>query len=310
MKLYLAGIYASGIHRRSWYYTSYWNERERAAIDGIRYMLESYHYVKSQRLLDRMRADGVRHFLDSGAYSAFTKGSVIDIREYCNHILRNQDLLAVDHDDKGRPVVLCSVLDAIGDADQTYRNQKIMESLGVVPLPCYHYGEPEDVLRYYLDHYPYITIGGMVPISTPQLLVWLDRIWANHLTNDDGTPKTRVHGFGLTAIPLMSRYPWYSVDSAAWVQKAMFGNIIFPGDTGIVQISVNSPAAKVPEGHYDTLPEEHRAALRAEIESLGFDPDRLRNNRDSRIAFNINSFTLMMDRWKAHTFKATQPVLF
>lgn len=312
MKLYLAGIYASGIHKQSWYYTQYWNDRERHAVDSIENILESYHYIKSATLVQRIRNDGVRVFLDSGAYSAFTKGSVIDIRAYCDYVRTNLDILRIEEDDAGRKYLMASVLDAIGDHDNTWRNQRMMETLGVAPLPCYHYGEPEEVLQYYLEHYGYITIGGMVPISTPQLFLWLDRIWSRYLTNPDGTAKVRVHGFGLTAIPLMTRYPWYSVDSAAWVQKAMFGNVIFPGDTGIVQISERSPSKKVPDGHYDNMAQEQRDALRAEIESLGFDPERLRINRDSRIAFNINSFTLMMHRQneKTQRFTAEQPVLF
>jgi hypothetical protein len=270
--------------------------------------------VKSATLVKRMRKDGVRVFLDSGAYSAFTKGHEIDVRTYAQWIRDNNDLIELFNDpERQRVHFMASVLDKIGQgresADGTFANQKRLEDMGIMCLPCYHYGEPEYVLEYYLTHYPYITIGGMVPISVPQLQMWLDRIWKNYLTHPDGTRRVKVHGFGLTSIPLMTRYPWYSVDSAAWVQKAMFGNVIFP-DIGIVQISEHSPAAKKINAHLDTMAQPHADAIREKIIAHGFDPERLRTNRDSRIAFNINTFTILMREVASDKFTIKQPVLF
>src|SRR5690606_10804597 len=125
-------------------------------------------------LVDKMRTDGVKVFLDSGAFSAYTQGVTIDIGQYCEYIQRNADIIE-----------FASVLDAIGDHVGTYHNQMEMERRGVRPLPCFHYGEPTEVLDYYVENYEYITIGGMVPISTPQLRIWLDRLWDEHLTNAD-----------------------------------------------------------------------------------------------------------------------------
>src|SRR5690606_10362350 len=126
--------------------------------------------------------------------------------QYCKYVLKNNDIFEV-----------VSVLDAIGDPDKTYHNLKYMEQHSIPALPCFHYGEDEAVIEFYANEYDYITLGGMVPISPQQLKIWLDRIWGRYLTNEDGTPKVRVHGFGMTSVPLMARYPWYSVDSSSWV---------------------------------------------------------------------------------------------
>ena len=65
---------------------------------------------------------------------------------------------------------MASVLDGIGDPLQTYRNQLEMEARGIRPLPCFHAGEDEKYLEYYIQNYEYITLGGMVGSSAMQLI--------------------------------------------------------------------------------------------------------------------------------------------
>src|SRR5690606_1202174 len=114
------------------------------------------------------------------------------------------------------------------DPLKTYQNQWLMEHTGVQPLPCFHFGEDEQYLEHYIDNYEYITLGGMVPHSNRENKLWLDRIWGKYLTNPDGSPKLKVHGFGMTSLPLMRRYPWHSVDSSSWMQIGSMGNIYVP----------------------------------------------------------------------------------
>jgi hypothetical protein len=156
-------------------------------------------------------------FLDSGAYSAWTKGIVIDIQEYIQFIKQNK-----------RYIEVYSVLDVMGDAEATWRNQMIMERAGLKPLPCFHYGESEKYLERYVDKYPYIALGGMVPIEKRDLIPWLDRLFRDYICGKDGKPKVKVHGFGMTIHELLWRYPWFSVDSASWVFVGRNGGIFVP----------------------------------------------------------------------------------
>lgn len=284
MKLYLAGIYTSNFHKESQLYARL-TEREKAARDGVRYYLESYHYIHKQAYVDKIRADGVKVFLDSGAFSAFTKGVDVDIRGYCDYIKRNLDIIEnVDG-------ALCaSVLDGIGDPLKTWQNQMAMEQMGVRPLPCFHYGEDERYLEWYIENYDYITLGGMVPISTPQLFHWLDRIWDKYLTDGSGRPRLKVHGFGLTTQALMERYPWFSVDSSSWVQIAANGNILVPG-LGAMPVSQNSPSAKQHNRHLNTIPDLQREGLVKRITEQGFDIERLQVEYVSRWTYNCWAFT-------------------
>lgn len=305
MKLYLAGLYTSNFSKQSQQFLRC-DEAEQQARLNVRYYLESYHYIHKQSFVDKIRDDGVRVFLDSGAFSAFTKGIEVDLDAYCRYIHENMDIIEVIDG------ALCaSVLDGIGDPYKTYVNQKAMEERGVKPLPCFHYGEPEEYLEYYVANYSYITLGGMVPISTPQLRYWLDRIWEKYLTDENGRPKIKVHGFGLTVIELMTRYPWYSVDSSSWVQIAANGNIIIPGH-GILATSDSSPNRHVLNQHYDTMPEAQREAIRELLKSQGFDIERMRTNYTSRWVYNCWAFTAINKSLedKETVFTRAQPELF
>lgn len=282
MRLYLASVYTSGISLHGTSYRKF-TDVEKAARNAIPHILESYHYVHKQGAVDSMRRDGAKVFLDSGAFSAFTQGVKIDLPGYCRYIQRNQDL------------ILCaSVLDGIGDPLLTWQNQLEMEKHGVSPLPCFHYGEDERYLEWYLERYPYITIGGMVGKNEEQLLLWLDRIWSKYLTDSQGLPRLKVHGFGLTRVKLMQRYPWYSVDSSSWVQSANNGGIYIP-NMGTMFISYDSPSAKDMGRHYDTISPIERDRLHHEIVKRGFDPERLRQTYLARWTFNMVTFNEISD---------------
>jgi len=277
MHLYNAGIYTSNFNRKGKVYSKL-DATEKYMRDCNQHFLESYHYIHRDSQVKKIRAEGVKVFLDSGAFSAFTQGVKIDIAEYCDYIHKNADI-----------ILFPSVLDEIGDADGTWRNQQEMERRGTKPLPCYHYGEPTEILDYYISKYDYITIGGMVPISTPQLFIWLDRLWEEHLCHNDGSPKVKVHGFGLTSLPLMKRYPWYSVDSSTWVQWAANGMILAPGRAQL-DVSNKSSRRKQAGQHLDSLAPMQTRALEDEIRAFCIDPDRLREYYYSRWAWNAWAF--------------------
>lgn len=303
MKLYLAGLYTSNFDIGGRVFQKL-TEREQQARLSVEHYLESYHYIYRQSAVDKIRRDGKRVFLDSGAFSAFTKGVEVDIKSYCEYIHRNMDIIeTVDGS-------LCaSVLDGIGDPFKTYQNQTIMEGYGVRPLPCFHYGEDERYLEHYIANYDYITLGGMVPISTPQLIHWLDRLWERHLCDGSGNPRVKVHGFGLTSLPLMKRYPWYSVDSSTWVQWAANGMLLLPG-VGQVNVSSKSSSRKIEGQHLNTYTPPVKQAIIDHIKGLGFDPDRLADEYVARWAFNVWAFPTEGEKSTLADFKRPQPELF
>ena len=155
-------------------------------------------------------------FLDSGAYSAWKQNVEIDIKEYIQFVKEHEEHLEV-----------YANLDVIGDAEATLKNQHIMEKAGLNPLPCFHHKESIKYLKKYLSKYKYIALGGMVGIKG-DLSIWLDDLFTNYLTDKKGMPIVKVHGFGLTSLRLMLRYPWYSVDSTSWVLTSRLGSVYVP----------------------------------------------------------------------------------
>ena len=256
--------------------------------------LESYHYIgKGKRFTNLIRENqeripGHKIFLDSGAFSMYTKGIEIDIPAYVDFIKTNQDIIEA-----------ASVLDGIGDPELTLTNQRVLEDHGVSVLPCFHYNEPIEYLERYIEEYPYITLGGMVPISTPDLRQWLDFIWEHYLTDDAGWPIRKIHGFGLTSLSLMERYPWFSVDSTSWVLTGRFGSIFWPTETrpdGKLVISSQSPQRKTLDKHYDTLSAIEKSAVDDIMHSYDYEPADLRDIYWKRDLWNVDFFNRLTDQ--------------
>jgi len=217
------------------------------------------------------RNNKIHLFLDSGAFSAKTQGVVIDIKEYIAFIKENIDVIGV-----------YANLDVIGDAKASYINQKIMEREGLHPIPVYHSGEDEKWLTKYLDAgYEYIALGGMVKGSASALKSWLDHIWDNYLIDSvTRLPKVKVHGFGLTSLSLMLRYPWYSVDSTSWVMTSRMGGIMLPRwENGnwnylkqAIKLSVSNQSSDLSKAnaHFDTMTPTYQKIMKRYLDEKGY----------------------------------------
>ena len=241
-----------------------------------------------------MRADGAQVFLDSGAFSAWNMGATISLPGYCRYIQENEDIIRKDDG-----VIMASVLDGIGDPLQTYRNQLEMEARGVRPLPCFHFGEDERYLEFYLANYPYITLGGMVGKTVEQLITWLDRIWERYIIDGAGRPKTKLHAFGITSVRVMERYPWYSVDSSSWIQFGAYGSMFTPDG---VPYRVSEKAGTIHDmgKHVLNLLPIEKAYIEKLIEASGFDLERLTTIYETRATFNMWAYRQIADRINTH----------
>ena len=155
--------------------------------------------------------------LDSGAYTAFKKGITIDLDKYAQYVIEH-----------GNEYAGCFNLDSIGDAEKSYANWKYLKDAGAETIPVYHIGTPEKWLQKYLKQTDYIGLGAIANLDTVQRLHSLGRIWKEYLIDAKGFPKYKIHGLGLTAIPIMLRYPWYSLDSFTPVISAVWGSILLP----------------------------------------------------------------------------------
>lgn len=156
-------------------------------------------------------------FLDSGAWSAHTQDTTIDIDAYIEYIKKNLHL-----------VTTYANLDVVNDGETSYQNWLYMRKAGLDPMPVYHAETDDKYLKYYLKETDYIAIGAIAAMTTSKRIENLDKIWKNHLLDSENMPTHKFHGFGLTSLKILFRYPWYSVDSTSWVAFSRFGIILIP----------------------------------------------------------------------------------
>lgn len=308
MRIYAAGFFgASGVRSIN---------ANISKMSGPDWVLESYYYLTGKGV-EEIREAGGSIFLDSGAFTMFTKGVEIDLKDYAQFIKENSDIFHV-----------ASSIDVIGRGkeQESYDNFRRLLDYGAKVQPVHHARDKDDWLGRYLDEgHDYIFLGGMVAESTNYLRDWLDHVWEKYLTNPDGTAKVKVHGFGLTTLDLMFRYPWYSVDSTSWVMTSRYGStyLDLPQRTFKVDFSSQSNKRFDDGGwHYVTLKPTEKKVVDdrlAELEELrkraanynpeveqwledrtgikqGYYPEALGELYGWRDHFNINFFNRMQHK--------------
>lgn len=256
-----------------------------------------------------------RFFLDSGAYSAWSKGTKIDLDEYVAFIKANIDLIEVYASldvipgAPGRPATERERSEA---AEQSWQNYLYMKGEGLDPLPVYHYGEDPKFLERMLDaQIPYIGIGGLVGVPGGSRMVWLDRVFAR-ITDDAGAPLVKTHGFGMTSVPLIFRYPWYSVDSTTWIKitangavylPAMVnGEFVFDRVPSTITVSARNPKQMTGGKAANTLSPGMRAILDQWLAICGKTYEEVAADYYHRAVCNVTFFRKVSEARESRTF--------
>lgn len=268
------------------------------------------HHLSSFLDNDRstMFDPGFHFFLDSGAYSAWSKGTVVDIDEYAAFVHAHHEHLDVyvNLDSiPGRPGVQATSSEREEHAGKSWENFLYLSEPwgwhipGVVPV--YHYGEDPKWLLNMLNYgCPYIGLGGMVGTTKAGRQAWLDHVWQTYLTHPDGSAKVQVHGFGMTAVDHIFRYPWHSVDSTSWLRVAAVGGVMVPKQRGgqfvfdqspiIVSVSDVNPGTAADGRHINSLSPNQRAVVERWLQECGQTLDGCRANYFPRGVANVRFF--------------------
>lgn len=166
-------------------------------------------------------------FLDCGAFTAHTKGIEIGIEHYADYIERNKEWINTYPN-----------LDVKGDKDQTMKNQEWLERQGLTPIPVYHGSERDfKLLEELMKKYEYIAIGDVVG-EIGQTRIENARKTLDPIFALNGKYKRKLHGFGVTSVDVMLRYPWYSVDSTQWGIGAGYGRVLRSNKYGLPRSGV------------------------------------------------------------------------
>lgn len=234
-----------------------------------KHRLYSYFYTGGN-MQSILRGFPAHYFIDSGAFSADTQGTPIQIGQYIEFIQEYE-----------KYVHLYANLDVLHDARRTWRNQEMMEKSGLHPLPVFHMGDPIKYLHRCVAEYDYFCIGGLAGGSnTDQRKKFLDSCFLeiSRLSKNKTFPK--LHGFGMTALSLIFAYPWQSVDSTSWLLTAAMGSIILPKleNTHLVYssapwkitVSPKSPSIGKDSMHFSNLSPIQKKIVEETIYALGF----------------------------------------
>ena len=263
------------------------------AIDELKSNM-LFNYIDGKKATDKYgeRIQPHKLFIDSGAFSAWTKGKVIDVDEYIDWINARAEFIDlygqvdVIPGDRVHGHTSEQVKEA---AKATWENYLYMRPKMKKPeglLYTFHVGEPLEYLKQALEWrdengqpIPYIALGGMVGKPMPVKRSFLDTCL--DIIKKSSNPNVKVHAFGMTSFDLLAQYPITSADSTSWIMTGANGNIMT--DAGI--IAVSDQMSKLPE-HYSHLPEKLQKDFEASLSEFGFTLDELRNSRDNRIMFN------------------------
>lgn len=178
-------------------------------------LLASYHYLRDWLAIEP-QCQFRDWVMDSGAFSAHSLGVKIELRAYMETAL---ELLA--NDPKLTEVF---ALDVIGDHEAGRRNAEKMQEAGIPVIPCYHVGEPKELLHYYCKHWPKVALGGAVGYR--RKLEWarlcFKEVWPH-----------KLHGFGYGSEEHILALPWHSVDASNWeIGPTKFGRWLAYGQRG------------------------------------------------------------------------------
>jgi len=244
-------------------------------------------------------------FLDSGAHSLYMKlmlqNNTFNEREYDEYFDNYIQFIK----DNEQFIDTYVNLDVINDPVRSMKNYKRMIKENLNPIGVVHPGEEYKWIDQYIEMgCEYIGLGGLGQFFTKQKYYqWADEAWAKHICKSDGMPKVKVHGFAMTSLDLMLRYPWFSVDSTSWVQTGRFGNVYVPkykrgqyiyNENSLkVTVSTQSPSQKDDGQHFTTFSPMEQRQILDYFDSKGFIMGKSEYHKEDRKTYKLKE----NERW-------------
>lgn len=230
------------------------------------------------------------HFLDSGAFTLWTTSAQYAKENktdrwafyYTDEFWQYCDDYADFIKKYSYGIDLYANVDVIPNPKLTYRNQKYLEDCHeLTPVPVVHYTTDLKWLRRYIDEgYKIIGLGGLVgSTSEDSCKAWIDAAFEIVCNTPDRLPKVKIHGFGVTTYTLMTRYPWWSVDSTTWTKIGAYGGIFIPHKRGgkfvfnvppyLMKVSNDAPDRKLQGKHVLTISPLEKKIVQEWLDFIG-----------------------------------------
>lgn len=164
----------------------------------------------------------------SGDFSHYDLSPGTEFRKYCDRYAK-----FIRRYSEKDPDMLFVNVDCMSNPEKTWEIQRYFEDEhGVTPVPVLHFMSTLKNCDRYLEtgRYDFVGFGGIDrKASKLQYRAWCDGMFTHICPeSNDFKPVVRVHGFAITSSRLLCRYPWWSVDSTAWLRQAAYGTVYVP----------------------------------------------------------------------------------
>lgn len=195
---------------------------------GIRNFLISYHYVQKKHMaISEYKEKGIKFFVDSGAYTymndiKYENNTIEDWEKHIEGYLRwarkNKDIIfAIANFD-------LEIL--VGGEQVQYWNEKYFEPFmletGVPVCFIFHEEAPKLSWEQYCQRYPYTGVSLVTGLDADNVFKWCsEKLRVAEKYN------TLVHGMGMTQTSLLTKLPFYTVDSTTWLVGLQYGEVNF-----------------------------------------------------------------------------------
>lgn len=185
-------------------------------------VLSTFYYLrhKSDKKVEEILSSFPYCFLDSGAFSfrEQMKDEGLTTREMEHELQQYLKEYYNFLKEYGHRFFVVAELDVGNMYEKTKNREKLLE-LGLDNLlPVIHRRDTRAYIEFLCKKYPYVALGSVPGFSTNELFRYVGsrlRIAAKY--------GTRIHGFAITDIEVMKKFPFFSCDSTTWLSGAKYG---------------------------------------------------------------------------------------
>ncbi len=246
-------------------------------------------------------------FIDSGAFSAHTKDSEVEVDDYISYVNEHPGVFSVIAQVDTipgkfrKPKTRQQILEA---PEKSWENYLYMrERVHDVPCltPIFHQGEDFKHLKRMLEttfhgeHIEYIGISPANDVQTKDKKKWFEQVY--QIIRDSSNPHVKTHAYGMTSFKVLEQYPVYSADSTSWLMNASMGAIMTPFGT-----IFTSEVKAGNSGHWKSLSANDQQWLIDHVDKFGMTMEQLESDYKARELFNV---MYVLEWAKNYEFKGT-----
>ena len=248
-----------------------------------------YSYCNERKLIEQALQDKQRGplLIDSGAFSVAHSNKKVNIDEYIEYINSHDEIENFIELDV-IPFPVLNIETAKDCGEKSWQNYLYMIERLNHPeklLPVFHFGEPFEYLKRILEYkingktpIPFICIGGRHGVDIKIQCEYFDKIF--NVIKNSSNPNVKVHVLGMTHLPTLEKYPFYSADSTTYLKSSVYGHIL-------TKYGELYNGKKLTKNNLTVIHEKEQTEVSETVKRLGFTLEELRDDRIKNIRYNM-----------------------